>query len=327
MWEHATAVTENNYFAEGVLAQGCLGTGEAAAAEDHARNALRVHPTASVHVVLGILEMRRGRLPEAEHHCREAIRLAPGTAEAHNNLGSVYVQGGRLDDAFKCFVAATNRRTAFPSAYDNAGVALLEQGKLADAVPWFSASLALDPNFATAYENRGDALFYQRQWHAAIDDYRRAVRLQPQAAMHRCKLAAACREAGDAAEARRQYELAFKLDPDWPDRAAKQAWRRATEPGMAELLPEMTLQLARQACEATEPNTPPKYLDALAAAYANAGQFEQAAATLRRAIEALAGSEDRDRAEQYRQRLACYESRRPFRSLASASPTFSSDTP
>jgi hypothetical protein len=112
----------------------------------------------------------------------------------------------------------------------------------------------------------------------------------------------------------------MQLDPGWPERAANQAWRIATGEDRADSIPEKPLQLAKQACQATDPATPPQYLDALAAAYANAGQFDRAATMARRALAALTESEDRGYAEQIRLRLAAYEAGRPDRELAPGGP-------
>jgi tetratricopeptide (TPR) repeat protein len=327
LWEHALAATQNNYFAEHMLAQLCLDAGETEAAERHARRAIEGQPTSHALLVLGILELRRNHLPEAESCCLAALRLFPEFPEAHHTLGQTYVQSGRLDDAFKCFANATRLRPWYLTAYEAAGRVLLKQRKFAEAARWFSSCLECDPNYAQAYAFRGDALFYQQQWRAAVEDYRRAAELEPHTASHCFNLAAALEETNASAEARRQYRQGLKLEPDWPERAAEQAWQAATAPGTEAPLPEKALKLARQACQATEPNTPPKYLDVLAAAYANAGQFEQAAATVRLAIKVLADSEDRERAEQYRQRLACYQNRRPFRQLETASSAAATSAP
>ena len=313
LWEHALAVTENNYFAEAGLAQLCLDEGRLEEAERHAANSVRIRATSSPHLVLGNLELRQKRLTEAERHFHEAIRLAPDSAEAYNSLGAIYAMRGRFDEALEQFVEATQWKPDYAMARNNAGLALMKQRKFAEAIRWFSTCTACDPSMAEAYANLGDVFYYLRDWDAAIDSFRRAAELQPDFARHRCKLAAALWETKAIDEARRQYRLASELDPDWIRRTADEAWQIAIDADPAAVLPEKGIQLARQACEATDPATPPRFIDVLAAAYANAGQFDRAASMARRAMESAISSGDRDYAQRVRQRLAGYEQQRPFR--------------
>ncbi|MGE3822148.1 MAG: hypothetical protein AB7I30_22260, partial [Isosphaeraceae bacterium] len=68
------------------------------------------------------------------------------------------------------------------------------------------------------------------------------------------------------------------------------------------------VELARHAVEIV-PQPEPEYLDTLAAAFAETGDFPQARAV---AIEAISLMEDPDRRASYEDRLALYEAGRPY---------------
>jgi len=62
--------------------------------------AMRFAPTdASVRMIYGIYLHRKGDLAAADTRYREALSLAPGSAEVHYNLGLLYVDMRRYDDA------------------------------------------------------------------------------------------------------------------------------------------------------------------------------------------------------------------------------------
>jgi hypothetical protein len=84
--------------------------------------------------------------------------------------------------------------------------------------------------------------------------------------------------------------------------------------------------MALQVCQATEFREW-RYLDTLAAAYAEVGRFDEAVCTARRALALLAGAEESRPAVQLRERLRFYESRQPFRDVRSGPSRSRDDVP
>jgi tetratricopeptide (TPR) repeat protein len=96
-----------------------------------------------------------------------------------------------------------------------------------------------------------------------------------------------------------------------PSLANAVAWILATCPEASQRDGQTALSLAKGACEATN-QANPEYLDTLAAAYAEVGQFDEAARVAQQAIQ-IASARNATRAvEKYRERLALYEARKPF---------------
>ena len=74
----------------------------------------------------------------------------------------------------------------------------------------------------------------------------------------------------------------------------------------------MAIRLASQACEATN-RSRPEFLDTLAAAYAEAGRFQDAASEARRAAALASSAADPALAERISRRLRLYKRREPYR--------------
>ena len=108
------------------------------------------------------------------------------------------------------------------------------------------------------------------------------------------------------------YRKGLEIDPRYPIDAAREAWHLATDPNRSKRNGALAVLLASHACEATE-RRQPEMLDVLAAAYAEAGQFQDAASVARQAI-ALASSSDKSAlAERLAFRLKLYERNQAYR--------------
>ena len=72
------------------------------------------------------------------------------------------------------------------------------------------------------------------------------------------------------------------------------------------------VRLARQAIELTR-RSQPGYLDTLAAAYAEAGQFKEAVATGQEALQSASNTGQKELTAQIQNRLQFYRSGKPYR--------------
>ena len=113
--------------------------------------------------------------------------------------------------------------------------------------------------------------------------------------------------AKDEVEAVKWYRLSIANGSD--SACNNLAWILATSPNPAIRDGSNAVTYAKQAVAATQRKNPNR-LDTLAAAFAEAGQFDEAVSTLQEAIPLLnAGAEQ----EVFRSRLRLYEARKPYR--------------
>jgi tetratricopeptide (TPR) repeat protein len=118
---------------------------------------------------------------------------------------------------------------------------------------------------------------------------------------------------GEVDQALVHFQEAIRLDP--PLGLAGVAWVMATTSNPKFLNGPKAVELARLASRMTSYRQP-EPLDALAAAYAEAGNFPEAVSTAERAIELARAGGRPDLAREIQQRLALYRQGRPYRDEA-----------
>ena len=92
------------------------------------------------------------------------------------------------------------------------------------------------------------------------------------------RLGVVCQKQGRMREAAFYYPSAMRARPGWPTALNNLAWIMATEPRYRDRNPQAAVTLAQAACS-TSGSRQPMFLETLAAAYAAAGKFEEAART------------------------------------------------
>jgi tetratricopeptide (TPR) repeat protein len=115
---------------------------------------------------------------------------------------------------------------------------------------------------------------------------------------------------GHPAAALTAYEQAIKSEPDGFLALDRLAWLLATCPEDRIRDGERAVELAKRACELSSRKFA-SYVETLAAAYAEAGDFEAASDTQRKAIDMLSTKDPR--LEPYRSRQELYASHKPYR--------------
>jgi tetratricopeptide (TPR) repeat protein len=350
LWRHTIAVTEPNAVAHHNLGLALNEQGKRREAMKEFATALKVRPgMPDAHFNLAETLFQEGRLEEAAPHYRAALANAPGMADAHNRLGMISLLRGKADEAVARFRQALEVKPELADAHGNLGVVFLHQGKLAEATEHSRRALELNPDYtkghhtlalcylrqgkpeqaaghlgevlraqprlAEAHNLLGLALGRQGRWAEAASRHRQANELAPREARYRADLAYTLTRLGEKDAARAEYRAASELDRDWPVRANAEAWTLATgdAPGLRD--GAEALRLARQVCEAQEPSRA-EYLDTLAAALAETGQFDEAAATARKALESAVGQAEL--VKQLQERLRLYESGKPYHARGAA---------
>jgi protein O-mannosyl-transferase len=278
----------------------------------------------------------RGRLDEALSHLQEATRLDPENFEAHVNLANVLSQRNQSRRAIEEYLVALRLQPSDAEAHNNLGGLLATEGKVDEALTHFSEAIRLKPDFPEAQANLGNALSLIGNLEQALRHCAEAARLQPENAAFQNGLGDVLAKSGRAGEAAAHYVLAHSLLAAEFSRQGKTAeaidhWRKALslDPGSPRILNNLAwliatsadarlrnaaeaVRLAEQAC-ALSGSKSPSFLDTLAAAYAEAGRFDDAIRTARRAVEAAEEAGEKQRAAQLHQRLLLYQSRQPYR--------------
>ena len=216
LFEHALAVTGNNYVADNNLGNALEQQNRVDEAIRHLSKALELKPDfAGAHNNLGNALAKQGNLDGAVAHFSRAIQLKPDFAGAHLNLGNALEQQNRVDEAIFHFARALQLKPDFAEAYYNMGNVMARQGKLNEAAYHFSKALQFKPYFAEAHNNLGAILARQGKLNEAISSFTRAIEIKPDYPEAHNNLGVALARQGRLAEAIAHFGKALGLNPDY----------------------------------------------------------------------------------------------------------------
>ena len=273
---------------------------------------IQVIPRSSADLALLNEDFRRKAHAEDLAAYRKLLQGEPGNPLRHDAVADLYLEDGQLNEAVAEYRASLRLNPDSAPTHYNLGFALSALGKRDDAITQFEDAVRLDPDYAQAHNNLGALLQLQGKADEALAHYQRAVTLRPDNVDARANLGQSLSVHGRTSEAVDQLHAALLLKPDHAQALAALAWIRATAADPILRSTEEAISLAERADAATSHRSA-SVLDALGAAYASAGRFEDATAVMRTAIEIAVAAGQLPIAAQFRQRLELYQSGQPLR--------------
>jgi tetratricopeptide (TPR) repeat protein len=216
-----------------------------------------------------------GEYAKAVADCTEAIRLNPNTANPYNNRGIAWNKMGEYDKAIADCNEVIKLAPNSGPAYNTRAAAWFGKGEDTKAIADASEAIRIAPAFVASYDTRGKAYVQTGQYDKAIPDYNKAIQLA------------------------RMNALAYN----------DLAWLQATCPDQRYRDGQKAFQNANKAYQLDNGKSW-HYIDTLAAAYAEAGDFDAAVQWETKAI-ALAGNAKG--VEGARSRLELFKAKKPYR--------------
>lgn len=236
------------------------------------RDALQRQPQdVNLHVALGTRLQRQDKPDEVLNLYREAVRVNPNSAEAHYHLGVALGSQSQIKQSIAQFRQALRVQPNHAPAHLHLGMALASQGRFADAERHYRQALAIQHDNDRAHFQLSIALFSQREFDTALSHLREAI----------------------------------NLNPDLPEALNMMASILATHADPSIRRPQEAIRLGQRAAELTN-HQDPLILGTLSAAYASAGQFDQAAALAETALELASSTEKHRLVLQLRQQIQSY---------------------
>lgn len=277
------------------------------------------------------------------------IRRAPRNAAAYQHRATVWTELGEYELALADLDEGMRLSPSDSAFYNSRGGVHRRRGEYAAAIADYNTALRFDPNSATYYANRarshynldeydlairdcneairlasgncndlqirGAAWFMKGEYDRAIADCSKAIQLNSQHVLAYGQRARAYYRKQEYRQAIKDFEKALKLAPtetETVDRLAnalnKLAWQQATDTDPSRRVGEQAVRDATRACVLTGWSVP-NYIDTLAAACAEASEFENAVKWQTKAMELVAA----DSKDDFRSRLTLYESGQPYR--------------
>ena len=240
--------------------------------------ALAVDPNNYVaHGNLSVVCFSQSQLALARQHAEAAVRLYPGYVEQHVQLGVLSLLEKNPDAAREHFARAARARPDAPFILKRLAAASAVYGDLDNAIAMLSACSEAMPADQEA----------------------------------RLRLAMLLAARGRTAEAERHFREALRLQPDMPQVLNELAWLLATSADPAARNASEAVRFAERACELTGRRQAP-CVGTLAAAYAEAGRFDDAVRAASEAIVIARGAGETNIVDANQRLLELYRARKPF---------------
>jgi protein O-mannosyl-transferase len=235
--------------------------------------------SSAIAIWFAALTIERNRdFSSAERMWLDTLQKRPSNARAQTNYAADLLRRGRFADAEQHLRIAVGARPDLADAQTGLGVALCAQGKLEEGMDRLERAIAIQPDHVEAHRNLGEALASR----------------------------------GDLARAVEHYLRALAGAPDDVALVNRAAWILSTAPDSGIRNGLRAVSLAEHANTLTV-GADPITLDTLAAAYAEAGRFDEAARTAEQALARAQSTGQMDLLAELRTRLSLYKSQRPFR--------------
>jgi tetratricopeptide (TPR) repeat protein len=294
------------------LARALEGKGQTAEAMSEYREALRLQSDFdTAHIMFGMLLAKEKKFDEAVSHYQAALKIEPESAAAQSDWGMALMQQGRWQESIAHYEQALRLDATLAEAHGNLGIAYLQMGRLAEGTTALQAALKLKPGDTETRFNLAQALNQQQQWAEAAELLKPLVLSQTTNFNVQFQYGLDLEHLGQTSDAMSHYAAALRQNPDFPDALQHRAWIAATDARPELRNGTQAVEMATRACDLTGQNRPSMLLT-LAAAYAEAGRFEDALATVGKAEE-LAKTQGKKELEAEAGRLrAAFAAGRPF---------------
>ncbi len=200
------------------------------------------------HANRGIVLGKRRQWDAAAHSFKQSISARPGQTHAYFNLAEIEFQQGRYAEAIENYgkVLATSANDV--QALNGQALCMIADGRGADAIEILEALVEQRANEAWLFANLGDAYQSQGEWEKAERTFLRGLELEQHSGIYR-----------------------------------RLAWLYATCPDPQWNRPEAAIVVAKRSIAAAKQVTSAQW-DALAAAQAAAGTFDEAVDSLSQAL-------------------------------------------
>jgi Flp pilus assembly protein TadD len=269
--------------------------------------------TLALIVSLSLLTVGRAKVYATDESLwRDTLAKNPAAWNAHNNLGCILAEKNELAVATEHFLTSLKLNPRNASAHVNFGKVLLLNNDFAAAEAHFRTALEIKPTQVEALVGAGQALAAQGRNAEAVEKLRAALRLKPDNET-RLQLAPLLSSLGKDAEAVAELRAVLATQPDSLPAVQNLSWILATSWDDKVRNGTEAVRLAERACELTNQQEA-RMLSALAAAYAESGQFTNAVTTAQQAIERAQATGDLSFAQVNAQLLRLYRAGKPYHS-------------
>lgn len=244
------------------------------------------------------------------------IDTCPELAMLWHNRGCCHMRLSRFAEAVSDLDESLRRNPGYGESYSFRGSSLIGLERYDEALSDFARAEELGAGANFIHTRRGILHLIRKDWSAALADFDAAARDDPRNALHDNNRGFALFRLGRFEEAVVALERAIRMEPEFVHPYKNLAWLKATCPDERFRDAEAALRNIRRAIELGgdgDGKGGEILFPILAAAHAEAGDFEEAVRVAERGVCAQPDEELRAQAEH---QLSCYRAREPYREEA-----------
>jgi tetratricopeptide (TPR) repeat protein len=248
--------------------------------------------------------MKSNHLDQAQAQAEQAVNIAPRHAPTRVLLGQILLLEGKPQLAVAELKQALQLEPKLTDARMPLGEAFLSQRLPKAAAAEFAAVIQSQSNNFNAHFQLGQTDMVMGKLDDASLQFNDALRLSPQFPQAHFSLGLLSAQRNDVPEAITHYQDALRIYPDYREALNNLAWILASAAPKYRDGPK-AVQLAERACQLTG-HSDPAMVGTLAAAYAQAGRFDDAIATAKEAHDKALARGQKDVATRNLQLLQLY---------------------
>ena len=270
---------------------------------------------AGICVTFGFMTWQRNTTWSSEEKLwKDNITKQPSEPRGHFNLGIVYAKTNRIEKAYEAITHSLELEPRFQQALVRQGFFLESQGKYQEALENYTEAIELKREdvrgghaYGQAYLSRALLLRKAKRTHEALADLQACLEHEPRNGRAHGILASVLLEVEQPDKADASFRKSLELDNSLTQTHNNFAWFLATFADKRFHDGQLAVHHATIACERTKWASYPM-LSTLAAAYARAGDFENAV-KWQKQCNSLAPKQAQAR---YLERLNSYRDKTPY---------------
>jgi tetratricopeptide (TPR) repeat protein len=240
---------------------------------------------------------KKGDCNKAIGDLTKAIEINPKDAYAYNNRGNAWYRKGDPD-------------AYYPSYNQVLGIVWRKNEDNVKAILDYTKAIEINPKYASAYYGRGNAWYTKGDYDKAILDYTKAIEINPRNADAYYGRGLAWGKKSNHGKVIADCTKAIEIDPKYANAYSCLAWIMATCLDGRYRDGKQAVKFAEKALKLEET---PWTMASLAAAYAEAGRFQEAVQTQERAITKLKQAGATKYLSQFTELLSSYKAGKPWR--------------
>jgi tetratricopeptide (TPR) repeat protein len=263
---------------------------------------------------LGSEYYNRGNYARAIDYMTRATTLNPSSNLAWHFLGKLLARNGDnagAQNAYQTSLQYASFNGDRKDTYNDLGDSFASAGQYDQAVAAYQSSLQLSPDQPDTQVKIGQCFLQIQSADQADAAFQAALDLQPDNSDAHAGLGMILQSQGRDADAITHYRQALAARPDSLLALNNLAWLLATDSDPTLRNGPQAVTLAKRACEQTHYQKA-FLIGTLAAAYAEAGQFDDAIAAAQKARDVATTNGETDLAARNTQLLKLYQSHHPF---------------